>query len=89
MIDYSNLLDRLWERVVGLSQVKMNAVEADFTHRFKEQWEEAQKYKSNNQRWQQLFNQWQQKRETLLTEKLTLVITSEISPRVLPGVMIY
>lgn len=58
----------LWERVIGLSQEKMNATEADFKKRLEGAQQEVQKYKSNNQKWQKLFGEWQRDKAMLDVE---------------------
>jgi chromosome segregation ATPase len=49
----------IWERVIGLSQEKMDDVEADFKKQLETATAEIQKYKVNNHKWQKLFTQWQ------------------------------
>lgn len=58
----------LWERVIGLSQEKMNAAEADFNKRLDEATLEIQKYKTNNHKWQKLFGEWQRDKAMLAVE---------------------
>lgn len=67
----------LWERVLNISQEKLDQAEAAFTQTLKEQGEELAKYKSNNQRWQQLFNQWSQEKDRLSSEIATLTAGNE------------
>lgn len=67
----------LWERVLTISQDKLNQAEAAFNQTLKEQGEELTKYKSNNQRWQQLFNQWTQEKERLTSDIATLMAGNE------------
>lgn len=62
----------LWERLMDLSQSKMSEAETNFTATISELEQVAEKYKANNQRWQQLFNQWQQEKEKISNDKLSL-----------------
>ena len=62
----------LWERMMDLSQDKLNEAEHVFHATLDEQSQELQKYKTNNQRWQQLFNQWAQEKDKLTADIQTL-----------------
>jgi hypothetical protein len=62
----------LWERVMDQSHKQVGVIQADANRTIRELEEEVQKYKTNNQRWQQLFNQWQQEKAQLSNDTLTL-----------------
>lgn len=65
------LLKGLWERVIDHSEMKLHTIETRFENTTAELQNELQKYKTNNQRWQNLFNQWQQEKENLSNEKIS------------------
>lgn len=59
----SELIDTvkdLWEKMLNQSQEKILQLEAHYQQVIAELENEVEKYKKNNQRWQKLFNQWQQ-----------------------------
>lgn len=59
----------LWDRVIDLSKDQVAANQADVNQQIAESQQELQKYKTNNQRWQQLFTQWTREKEKLMMEK--------------------
>lgn len=67
-----NVMKGLWAQVLQQAQDKITVLEANHQQSLTETQQELQKYKANNQRWQQLFNQWTQEKEKMLAEKLTL-----------------
>lgn len=67
-----SLMKGLWEGVLSQSREQFHPVEAKYQSELTELNSELEKYKSNNQRWQKLFNQWQQEKITLANEKLIL-----------------
>lgn len=66
------MIKGLWERMMDLSQDKLNEAERAFETTLSEQSHDLQKYKTNNQRWQQLFNQWRQEKDALTADIQTL-----------------
>jgi hypothetical protein len=62
----------LWEKVLTQSQEKIITVENSYQKTIAELQQELEKYKNNNQRWQKLFNQWQEEKNELASDKLTL-----------------
>lgn len=62
----------LWERLLNHSQEKIAVIESSYQQTISTQQQEIEKYKSNSQRWQKLFNQWQQEKVQLDNDKLTL-----------------
>lgn len=60
----------LWDRVLEQAEEKINSIEITYQQSLAETQEELQKYKHNNQRWQQLFNQWTREKEQLTTDKM-------------------
>lgn len=60
----------LWDRLINQSAEKWQAIEADYQQSLEEAQQELQKYKSNNQRWQQLYNQWIIEKDQLANDKL-------------------
>lgn len=62
----------LWERVNNHALEKIAVIETSHQQEIAELQKEVEKYKANNQRWQQLFNQWQQEKTQLAHDKLTL-----------------
>lgn len=69
----------LWEQMLNQSQTKISQVEASYQEAISELQKELDKYKINNQKWQKLFNQWQQEKNLLANEKLTLEQALEFS----------
>lgn len=66
------LMKGLWERVVTHSEEKITAVANQYQQTLAELEEELEKYKSNNQRWQKLYEQWLAEKNQFATQKLTL-----------------
>jgi chromosome segregation ATPase len=66
------LIKGLWESLVTQSSEQFLLLEEQYKKEISELMSELEKYKSNNQRWQKLFNQWQQEKIVLANEKLTL-----------------
>ncbi len=60
----------LWERVIDESTLEINSIEARANQAIEALQSEVQKYKTNNARWQKLYDRWQE-------EKASLVNTSE------------
>ena len=73
------LMKGLWEGVITQSSEKFHSVEEAYKNEILELKAELEKYKNNNQRWQKLFNQWQQEKASLANEKLTLEQALEFS----------
>ncbi len=67
-----SLLKGLWEGVVTQSTERFIPIEEALQQEILDLKTELEKYKTNNQRWQQLFNQWQQEKTKLVNDKLTL-----------------
>lgn len=66
------LVKGLWEGVLAQSTEQFTPIETNYQQEISELKAELEKYRSNNQRWQKLFNQWQQEKIALANEKLTL-----------------
>lgn len=62
----------LWEGVFAQTAEQFTPIESNYQQEITELKTELEKYRSNNQRWQKLFNQWQQEKAALANEKLTL-----------------
>lgn len=76
--DIVAIVKGLWDRLSAQAGLKVDEVETNATQAIAEIQQELQKYKTNNQRWQRLFMQWQQDKERLVAEKLQLEQTVEI-----------
>ena len=66
------LVKGLWESVVEQSANQFQVIEEAYKQEIVELKIEMEKYKNNNQRWQKLFNQWQQEKAVFKNDKLTL-----------------
>lgn len=66
------LVKGLWEGVLAQSTEQFAPIEANYQQEMTEIKTELEKFRQNNQRWQKLFNQWQQEKIALSNEKLTL-----------------
>ncbi len=66
------LMKELWGQVIIQSETKVSAIEETHQKTMEELQQELDKYKANNQRWQNLFNQWQQEKSRLINDKLSL-----------------
>ncbi|MEO8963636.1 MAG: DNA-binding protein [Gammaproteobacteria bacterium] len=62
----------LWERVNHLSDEKIAVNEASHQQTIRELQLEVEKYKTNNQRWQKLYEQWHAEKSLFMNDKLTL-----------------
>lgn len=67
-----SLIKGLWERVLTQSAEQFAPIEESLERKISELRQELEKYKSNNQRWQTLFSQWQQEKTQFANEKITL-----------------
>jgi chromosome segregation ATPase len=67
-----SVMKGLWERVNSYSNEKITAIEMNYNQEVAELRREVDKYKTNNQRWQKMFNQWQQEKSQLANDKLSL-----------------
>ncbi|MHB1946942.1 MAG: DNA-binding protein [Gammaproteobacteria bacterium] len=74
-----SLVKGLWEGIVTQSITRFEPIEENYHKEIAELKEELEKYKNNNQRWQKLFNQWQQEKSQLASENLTLEQALEFS----------
>jgi hypothetical protein len=59
------LIKGLWEEIISQSTERFNPIEETYKREIAELKVELSKYKTNNQRWQKLFNQWQQEKSDL------------------------
>lgn len=66
------LVKGLWEGVLAQSTEQFTPIETNYQQEISELKTELEKYRSNNQRWQKLFNQWQQEKAAIANEKTTL-----------------
>ena len=55
----------LWERVIMLSDDKLNTITANFQTTLMATQEDLDKYRQNNQRWQHLYHQWNKEKDSL------------------------
>lgn len=65
------MIKGLWEGVLTQSTEQFGPIEAAYSQEISELKSELEKYRNNNQRWQKMFNQWQQDKAQLTNEKLT------------------
>jgi chromosome segregation ATPase len=66
------LVKGLWESILAQSTEQFTPIETNYQQEISELKTELEKYRGNNQRWQKMFNQWQQEKTALANEKLTL-----------------
>ncbi len=69
----------LWERVIDYSQEQVIIIENDYQNTIAELQQELEKYKTNNQRWQKLHDQWVAEKNKLSNDKLTVEQTIEFA----------
>jgi chromosome segregation ATPase len=67
-----SILKGLWDRVIQSSEERLIKMEENYQKTVNELSQECEKYKNNNQRWQQLYNQWIQEKTQISNEKSTL-----------------
>jgi len=75
------LMKGLWERVLGEAEEKIAILEKNHQTRLQELLPELQKYKNNNQRWQQLYGQWQEEKKLLHKEKMAAEVLAQQQQR--------
>lgn len=66
------LIKGLWESVITQSSEQFLPIEDKYKQQILALKSELEKYKNNNQRWQKMFDQWQQEKTLLANEKITL-----------------
>ena len=66
------LVKGLWEGVLAQTTEQFVPIESNYQQEITALKAELEKYRCNNQRWQNMFNQWQQEKTKLANEKLTL-----------------
>ncbi len=66
------LIKGLWGSLLTQSTEQFTPIETSYQQEISELKAELEKYRNNNQRWQKMFNQWQQEKNVLANEKLTL-----------------
>jgi hypothetical protein len=66
------LMKNLWEHLVSQAEERVRLLEQDHQKTLADVKEELEKYKTNNQRWQQLYPQWIKEKSELLDEKKAL-----------------
>lgn len=66
------LMKELWAEVITQAETKVASIEETYQKSTEELQQEFQKYKTNNQRWQNLYNQWLQEKSQLTNDKLSL-----------------
>jgi chromosome segregation ATPase len=64
-----SMIKGLWERLNEQAESRITAVENHYQVTILELQESQEKYKANNQRWQQLFQQWQEEKGLLSIAK--------------------
>lgn len=62
----------LWERIANQTEIETSALQEAHQATVSDLQEELQKYKTNNQRWQKLYDQWMAEKNKLDDDKLTL-----------------
>jgi chromosome segregation ATPase len=62
-------LKNLWLKVLEQADQHMDSIQKNANDAVAELQRELDKYRGNNQRWQQLFNQWLKEKEALTREK--------------------
>jgi len=67
-----SLMKGLWDGVITQSIKRFEPVEINYQNEITDLKIELEKYRNNNERWQKLFNQWQQEKMQLANEMLTL-----------------
>lgn len=67
-----SLVKGLWQRLLHQADQQIQTIQQTSNEKMVVLQNELDKFKRNNQRWQQLFNQWQQEKERFLADKLTL-----------------
>jgi len=68
-IEFVSLMKGLWQRVLHHAEGQFEAAKTRLETELDDRQKSLEKYRSNNQRWQQLHNQWIQEKERLLNEK--------------------
>lgn len=76
-----SMLKGLWERVLHQAEEKIIVIENNFQQSISVLQQEVAKYKTNNQRWQKLHDQWIQEKAKLENEKLTLELELSIAQK--------
>ncbi|MEO8402121.1 MAG: DNA-binding protein, partial [Gammaproteobacteria bacterium] len=62
----------LWERVTNHSEEQVAKIENDYQKIISDLKQEVEKYKTNSQRWQKMYEQWVVEKNQLSNDKLTL-----------------
>ncbi len=62
----------LWERVINHSEEQVAKIENDYQKIISDLKQEVEKYKTNSQRWQKMYEQWIVEKNQLSNDKLTL-----------------
>jgi DNA repair exonuclease SbcCD ATPase subunit len=70
--EFVSVMKGLWQRLQAYADDKITAIKHESEQSIDLLRRELEKYKTNNQRWQQLFNQWQQEKAQLSNDKLIL-----------------
>ena len=70
--ELASLVKGLWERVINQAEARFTEIEGRYQNDISELTQELDKYKNNNKRWQQLYNQWQQEKSQLVNDKLAI-----------------
>ncbi|SRR5579883_10580 len=66
------LMKGLWEKLVTQSEEQVTSIENNYQKTLTDISQELEKYKTNNHRWQQLYNQWLKEKENHVQEKISL-----------------
>lgn len=67
----------LWQRIVSISEDKVQTINTEFQNTLKIKQDELDKYRNNNQRWQQLYHQWNAEKEKYHQDKKALQMLIE------------
>lgn len=70
--EFVSMMKGLWERVINHSQEQVSSIEVGYQQTISDLEQEVEKYKTNNQRWQKMYDQWLAEKNQFATEKLTL-----------------
>lgn len=70
--EFVSMMKGLWERVINHSQEQVSSIEVGYQQTIAELDQEVEKYKTNNQRWQKMYDQWIVEKNQFAAEQLTL-----------------
>ena len=77
--EFVAMMKGLWERVINHSEEQVAVIENDYQQTISALQQEVEKYKTNNQRWQKMYDQWMLEKSQFASDKLTLEQALEFS----------